>query len=101
MARTLDASVTQARAEAVCLQINVAPVDLPCARHTLPHQLRQWGGQVDRILLTLDTLPGGGRFGQEWSERRQGLEELLDSLCSRYPHARVQHVDYSAHAVSE
>ncbi|MBA4777835.1 MAG: glycosyltransferase family 2 protein, partial [Rhizobiales bacterium] len=37
------------------LQINLHPFDAPHAALTLPHQLRVWGGQVDRILLTVDT----------------------------------------------
>ena len=36
------------------LQINLGPIDLPHLIHILPHQIRQLGGQVDEILLTLD-----------------------------------------------
>lgn len=43
------------------LQINLHPFDAPHAALTLPHQLRVWGGQVDRILLTVDTGQVGGR----------------------------------------
>ena len=42
------------QAGSVTLQVNVAPVDLPHATEILPHQLRQWGGQVQEILFTFD-----------------------------------------------
>ena len=71
----------------VSLQISVAPPDLPHARWTLPHQLRQWGGQVDEVVFVLD-----GREAE--------LEELLALLCDEHAHARVQHVDYGADAAS-
>ena len=80
----------------VTLQVNVAPTDLPHARHTLPHQLRQWGGQVQEILFTFDLhrTAKGGRFGEGWDERLEPMRELLDGLCREHPHARVEEVDY-------
>jgi hypothetical protein len=89
------------RASAVTLQINVAPTDLPHAVHVLPHQLRQWGGQVQEILFTLDLhrTPHGGRFGEAWEERKDPMEKLLLDLCSEYPHAHVQTVDYGEQAM--
>ncbi|HXD56810.1 MAG TPA: hypothetical protein VN606_02780 [Thermoleophilaceae bacterium] len=75
----------------VSLQISVAPADLPHARWTLPHQLRQWGSQVDEVLFVLDG-------------RQPELEDLLERLCSQHAHARVEHVDYgdeAAGAVAE
>ena len=71
----------------VSLQISVAPADLPHARWTLPHQLRQWGGQVDEVLFVLDG-------------RRAELEELLAQLCGEHAHARVEYVDYGEDAAS-
>ncbi len=90
-----------AQAPPVTLQINVAPTDLPHAVSVLPHQLRQWGGQVQEILFTLDLhrTSHGGRFGEAWEERRGPMEELLADLCSRHPHARVDTVDYGEPAL--
>ena len=82
----------------VTLEITVAPVDLPIARHTLPHQLRQLGNQVAEIQFTLDLHKSRGRFGTAAEERRPALEELLRDLCARHPHARVAVVDYDADA---
>lgn len=79
----------------VTLQISLAPTDLPCARHTVPHQLRQWAGQVDEILFTLDLHRSRGRFSAAWEERLPGMRQLLADLCAQYPHARVCEVDYS------
>ena len=80
----------------VTLQINVAPTDLPHAVHTLPHQLRQFAGQVEEILFTYDLhrTERGGRFAEGWEERRGPMSELLEGLCAEHPAARVQQVGY-------
>ncbi|QRO02751.1 glycosyltransferase family 2 protein [Archangium violaceum] len=81
---------------AVTLQINLAPTDLPHARHILPHQLRQLAASVDEVLLVLDLHRSKGhRFAAAWEERRPGMEALLAELCARYPRAKVREVDYS------
>ena len=82
----------------VTLQVNVAPTDLPHARHTLPHQLRQWAGQVTEVLFTFDLhrTAKGGRFGEGFEQRLAPMRELLDELCATHPHARVEEVDYGA-----
>ena len=82
----------------VTLDITVAPVDLPLAEHTLPHQLRQWSEQVGEIQFTLDLHKSRGRYGADAEARRPGLERLLEGLCERYSHARVAVVDYSPEA---
>jgi len=91
------------QAPPVTLQINVAPTDLPHARSVLPHQLRQWAGQVQEVLFTLDLhrTPHGGRFGEAWEKRKGPMEELLAELCSQHPHAHVLRVDYGADAIRE
>src|SRR4029079_10267618 len=78
-------SLRQVSPSPVSLQISVAPTDLPHARWTLPHQLRQWGSQVDEVLFVLDG-------------RQPELEDLLERLCSEHAHARVEHVDYGDEA---
>jgi len=87
----------------VTLQINVAPTDLPHAIHTLPHQLRQWGNQVDEIVFTFDLhrTARGGRFAEGWEERRAPMQQLLEDLCREYPAARIAEVDYAPESVKE
>ncbi len=87
----------------VTLQINVAPTDLPHAVSILPHQLRQWGPQVQEIIFTLDLhrTARGGRFAEGWEERREPMLQLLADLCGEYPHARVVPVDYTAETAQE
>ena len=82
----------------VTLQVNVAPTDFPHARHTLPHQLRQWGGQVQEVLFTFDLhrTAKGGRFGEGFEERLEPMRRLLEELCAAHPQARVEEVDYSS-----
>jgi hypothetical protein len=79
----------------VTLLINLAPPDLPTAEHTLPHQLRQWGGQVDEIVLVLDTHQSPGKYGEGWEGKLPGMRRLLEECCAQYPHARTVDVDYS------
>src|SRR6266550_5611050 len=85
----------------VTLQINLAPTDRPHARHILPHQLRQWAGQVDEVLLTLDLHRSGGRFSEAWEERLPGMRRLLEDVSAAYPTATVQEVDYSASVAAD
>jgi hypothetical protein len=79
----------------ITLQINLAPTDLPHAKHILPHQLRQWAGQVDEVLLVVDMHRSRGRFAEGWKERLPGLQMLIEYCCARYGHAHAREVDYS------
>jgi hypothetical protein len=88
--------VSGALERGVTLQVNVAPGDIRHARHTLPHQLRQWGPQVDEVVFTLDPPRGGrGRFAARAAEALPEMETLLADLCATHPRARVEVVDYS------
>ncbi len=85
------------------LQINLHPFDAPHAALTLPHQLRVWGGQVDRILLTVDTgRVGAGRYkGKGFEAARTRLFDMLDEMQTNYPHLHVDVVDYGDAARAE
>ena len=87
----------------VTLEITVAPTDLPHAVEIIPHQLRQWGGQVREVLFTFDLhrTAHGGRFADGWEERRGPMGELLEELCASHPGARMAEVDYSPEKVRE
>ncbi|HAU74985.1 glycosyltransferase family 2 protein [Agrobacterium sp. 33MFTa1.1] len=82
------------------LQVNLHPFDAPHAALTLPHQLRVWGGQVDRILLTVDTgQVGAGRYkGKGFEASRKRLFDMLEEMQINYPHLVVDIVDYSDEA---
>ena len=79
----------------VTLQINLAPTDLPHAKYTLPHQLRQWAEQVDEILFVVDLHRSRGRYSEAWKERLPGFRRLIDEYCAKYDKARTIDVDYS------
>lgn len=79
----------------VTLQINLAPTDLPHARHILPHQIRQWAGQVDEVLLVIDLHQSKGRFSEGWQERLPAFRSLINEYRARYPQVRSLEVDYS------
>jgi hypothetical protein len=79
----------------VTLQINLAPTDLPHAKYTLPHQLRQWADQVDEIVLVVDLHRSRGRYSEAWQERLPGFRNLIAEYCAKYAKARTVDVDYS------
>lgn len=79
----------------VTLQISLAPTDVPHAKYILPHQLRQWAGQVDEVLLVVDLHRSHGRFSEGWKERLPELRPLIDECCARYSHTHFLVVDYS------
>jgi hypothetical protein len=84
----------------VTLQINLAPTDLPHARYTLPHQLRQWAGQVDETLLVVDLHQSRGRYSDGWAERLPKLRAFIEQICQRYPNTRSVDADYSEDAAA-
>lgn len=82
-------------ANPVTLQISLAPTDLPHATHTVPHQLRRWGGQVAEILFVLDMHRSRGKFADGWEERLPGMRALIAQWCGAWPNARSVDVDYA------
>ena len=79
------------------LQINMHPLDARHACHTLPHQLEVWGGQVDRVVLTVDTRRSrNGRYrGAAYEENSKRLFALLEGFARRDPKISIAEVDYS------
>ncbi|RXH16858.1 glycosyltransferase family 2 protein [Bradyrhizobium guangzhouense] len=84
------------------LQINLHPLDVRHAVHTLPHQLGVWGDQVDRIVFTVDTRQSkSGRYtGGAYEESRGRLFALLEDITRKSPKAEISEVDYSPAALS-
>jgi hypothetical protein len=85
---------------ATTLQINLAPTDLLHLIYILPHQCRQFGGQVDEILLTLDLHQSRGHFGTAWKERLPGFLDFVQAQLRVDPKIRIHEVDYSRNAVT-
>lgn len=83
------------------LQINLHPLDVRHAVHTLPHQLDVWGDQVDRIAFTVDTRQSrSGRYsGRTYDESRARLFALLEAIARQSPKAEIAEVDYSPTAL--
>ena len=90
--RSVDGSVT--------LQVNVAPSDLPHAATTLAHHLRQWRGQVDQVVYTLDLRKSTGPRGARYDEYKPGMLTLTKGLAASSPRHRLVEVDYSDEAVN-
>lgn len=84
----------------VTLQINLAPSDYFHARYILPHQLRQFAGQVDEVLLTLDLHRSSGRFSEGWEERLPKIKALIEECCQQYSNVRSLVVDYTPDTIA-
>src|SRR5947209_2512103 len=83
------------------LQINLHPLDVRHAVHTLPHQLEVWGDQVDRIVFTVDTrqITSGRYSGNAYGECRRSLFALLEAIVRQLSKAEIAEVDYSPAAL--
>jgi len=82
-------------AQKVSLQINLAPGDYRHARLILPHQLKVLSGQVDEIILTVDTRSGSGRFADGWTKYEDLLYAFLENeIKPKYP-VQILPVNYS------
>lgn len=79
------------------LQINMCPTDMRHVLHCLPHQLRTFETQVDRIHLTVDL--GVVRSGRYRDDNREVLAkhlmEFLRSQAQQHPKICIDVVDYS------
>lgn len=84
----------------VTLQIGLTPGDLDEARHLLPHQLRQWAGQVGEVLCTVDIPPHGARAKTTNDSLRQ-LCGFIEAQMPSHPHLRWTEVDYSLRSLRE
>lgn len=85
----------------VSLQINLAPGDYRHAKHILPHQLEILSGQVDEIILTVDTKPSKGRFAEGWNEYKELLNTFLQDEIKKEYQVKIVPVDYSAQVKSK
>lgn len=80
------------------LQINMHPFDAPHVVDTLPHQLRVWAGQVERILVTVDTrLASAGRYSAgHYEAARKTLFALLERIQQDQLRLVIDPVSYDA-----
>jgi hypothetical protein len=84
----------------VTFQVGLTPGDLAEAQYLLPHQLRQWAGQVDEVLCTVD-VPPPGVGPTVTSESTERLCALIEAQMPSHPHLRWTEVDYSTRARRE
>src|SRR5215212_7112677 len=93
----VDPSMNAPSVRPVTLQVSLVPDDLEQARHFLPHQMRQWAGQVEEVLCTVDVRPEPAGASRD-APALEGLQALFSDLRHTYPHLRWGIVDYSASA---
>jgi hypothetical protein len=85
----------------VSLQINLSPGDYLYSRLILPHQLKTLAGQVDEIILTIETKPSKGRFADSWNENQERLKDFLNLEIGRQYDVKIIPVDYSKNKKQE
>jgi hypothetical protein len=80
----------------VVLQINMHPNDVRHIVHVLPHQIRMWGRQVDRVLIALDLHRSrAGRYrNNEFDQNLLKIRAILRDAGGDNP-VDVAEVDYS------
>ncbi len=85
----------------IVLQINTYPLDLPYFEASFHHQMRAFYDQVDRVILSVDTLQSqSGRYkgtdkGMRYEQCLADMRSLCSSLQQTYPKLQVRDVDYS------
>jgi hypothetical protein len=77
------------------LQINLSPGDYLHVKLLLKHQLKILSGQVDEIVLTVDTKPSKGRFSKDWFAYKDQLNDFLATEIAPAFDVRTVFVDYS------
>lgn len=96
-------SVASATRVRTALQINMHPFDAPHVLHTLPHQLRAWSEQVDRVVVTVDTrLASAGRYrAGHYEDARKTLFAALERVQRDHPGLIVDPVSYDVQTREE
>jgi hypothetical protein len=90
--------VTQRHGTAI--QINMYPMDVRHVEHMLPHHMRVWHHQADRVIVTLDVQrTRTGRYrGSQYEENLTRIREVLSAQAAQYPKIQVIETDYSPQA---
>lgn len=85
----------------VTLQVSASPMDARHVREILPHQLRQFGHQVQEILLVLDQNRWATVSESVWAEGSAAIQETVAGLADSFPYLKVVEVDTSPGTVSQ
>ncbi|MCX7304370.1 MAG: glycosyltransferase family 2 protein [Hyphomicrobiales bacterium] len=90
--------------QGVTMQINAYPLDLPHLPHSLAHQMRTFGGQVDRTIVTVDVrMSQSGRYkgdtrGERYAESLKKIRALYTEFEALYDNLSFVEVDYGKDA---
>ena len=90
-------------APSVAAQLNIHPNDVDYVPHLLPHQIRAWAPQVDRIHVTLDThgVAAGHYRAVDLAGRLERMRAVLEELSSGEPKLVVDEIDTGREARRE
>ena len=92
--------VPRARRASRTAQLNIHPNDIALVPHLLPHQIRMWGPQVDRVHVTLDThgSAAGHYRADGMAEKLAAMREVLARIARDAPNVVIDEVDPSPEA---
>lgn len=81
----------------ISLQINTAPVDMAYLPKILSHQLADFAGSCEEVIVTIETKQSKkSRWkSDQWNDNLEKLYDLLEQLKEKYPHIRANPIDYS------
>lgn len=86
----------------ISLQINLSPTDYPLSRQLLSTQLEYFYEAVQEVVLTIETRRSKGKkFGLNFDQNKEKLENFLLRLAVQFPKIRVVPVNYDPQVKKE
>jgi len=79
----------------ISLQINVSAADLNICRKMLERQLSFWYGELDEIVISIESKKSFGKFAKDFDKNKNDLIALIEQHTRTYPKLRYHHIDYS------
>lgn len=79
--------------QAITLQINLAPVDYPMVKHTLPSQLQVFANSCQEVLLTFDVkrVEGSRLSVEDWNKNLALIEEFVEQeIKPNFPDVNIK-----------
>src|ERR1700737_1409419 len=79
----------------ISLQINVSAADLNICRKMLERQITFWYGELDEIVISVESKKSFGKFAVNFDENKNDLITLIEEYIQTYPKIRYHFIDYS------
>ncbi|HEX9511598.1 MAG TPA: hypothetical protein VF939_14010 [Puia sp.] len=79
----------------ISLQINVSATDLNICRKMLERQLSFWYGELEEIVISIESKKSFGKFAKDFDKNKDDLIALINHYTTIYPKLRYHYIDYS------